>query len=141
MNKNLLIIKEKVREAVPEIMELKFGCEVLISGAGEHIVCDITEMDNVWCIKLDRIRGDVKGIWLARKLLINKPNEILGRPITIEDVFKTINKKYNGDEYATLASNGWIHFGRERAYWDFSKSLDNQSKETLSFFAGLLTNK
>ncbi len=60
------------------------------------------------------------------------------RPVYLHDVLRAIDKEYKGDKFATVASNGWVHFGSKRAFWNLSQPLEAQSPELLAFLAGIL---
>ena len=133
-------IRKACIEANPEIMELKFGCEV------KHLVGD-------------ELLGTVVGTEDTKQILyityaLHYPNKtsvlhwhtenckILGRAIRLTDVLLAIPK--HGLELNSSANflyceyvdgkNEEVHFD-----WNFQKDrLEDQSEETLSFIANLL---
>lgn len=57
--------------------------------------------------------------------------------ITLADVLLAIHKRHK-ENFATVASNGWFHFGGGPCYWNLEKTLEEQREETLKFIADLL---
>jgi hypothetical protein len=124
-------LKSIIQAANPEIMELKFGCEY-IDHKGDTMLYVRTSPNHHYGI-LKRtmsntlfscVRSDVK---------------ILGRPIRLADVLLAIDKRYDGNHFATAASNGWLHFEGIRGFWNLKDdNLDHQSDETKQFLIDLL---
>lgn len=130
----LAFIKEKCIEANGSILDLKFGCEVLL--------WDMT-CTYVGEYKDDMSDAEPKQFFEHFGTLIKGHKElnyeIIGRSITLPDVLLAIEKKYKADQFATIASNGWFHFGRERCFWNLLLPLDGQSEEVWSFLYELLS--
>ena len=140
MNK-LQQLEAKIQEAVPSIMELKFGCEVLV-----QIDDEFREKNVVSKMGVNEIGIDVEGNFHDIEAIKEADFiEILGRPITLEDVLMAIDiskKKtplvvgING-EFSEEIQNGWK--GHET--WKLGSPLQDQSEETIDFLHTLLTNK
>lgn len=89
-------LKAKIVEAVPEIMDLKFGCKIqkIVRCRTQYYIYTITGIAN-------KIIGGVFPLYVktykSKKptLLYLHKNDfiILGRPITLCDVLRAINKK------------------------------------------------
>jgi len=127
------IITKACIVANPEIVELKFGCAVMVSDKyGE---------------RLDII-GSFKPIEEMGELANKKIIETIGRPIRLADVLLAIGKSYdhrargyrvrmNGEaEFEVMGKaidtpQGW--FG-----WNLKETLENQSEPTKKFVAELL---
>lgn len=59
--------------------------------------------------------------------------------ITIAVVLRAIEKKYRGDGFALMSSNGWLSMrGKAHCRWDLEKDYDQQSEETRTFIGKLL---
>jgi hypothetical protein len=133
-------IKKEVREAiiaaVPEIMELKFGCRVRLKSSTENNVHIIIYS---WETESGDRRYGIDGYVIAD--FKEKDFEILGRPITLADVLRAID--------TDLAINDFGYFIRivdceVRDYyygWDLSKPLDGQSDEVWRFLHSVLISK
>lgn len=103
-----------------DVMELKFGCRVLYSKEphepqevtiGSPYIIVGEEVYNPW--NLDE-----------RGYLYN----IIGRPVTLEDILITIDKK---DSHIYVSSN-------DLRNWRLGKPLHEQSEETLQFIKDLI---
>jgi hypothetical protein len=124
-------LKKVIQEANPEIMELKFGCEVIY----EEKKCKYLHHVEGWFDVLLPPNYD-KGI-----LQVTNPKlKILGRPIRLADVLLAL------DELLVKENSG--NRGRtERTmqildYWNLKDdNLDHQSEETKQFLIDLLTPK
>lgn len=148
----LVSITTVVHKEIPEILELKFGCEyrdnkgdtlIFVRSSGNHHYGILKRsMSNTLysCVKSDA--------------------EILGRQITLPDILIAIGKKNNKkyqfgeDQMWCIAENGmffhlrhidtkgerteWPYVKEKRVLWDLTKSLQDQSLETLQFIANLL---
>ncbi|HEA84588.1 MAG TPA: hypothetical protein ENI04_01235 [Candidatus Wildermuthbacteria bacterium] len=126
---NLQKIREACIKANNEIVELKFGCET--EGQYEHFgSTDIKEKGII-------LSGDIKDNLIPVKFYSHreamnvnvKDFEIIGRPIRLADIFladrASLNKKLHTEEILE--------------YWNLTDdNLENQSKETIDFIAGLL---
>lgn len=120
-------LKRVIQEAVPEIMELKFGCEI---GDGEFNFIIYRETKKNFWVKETNARGSIYQFPKPLKISI-----ILGRPIRLADVLLTIKKRsskimqiYVSDQEVATVSR-----------WNLSDdNLDNQSDETKMFLYQLL---
>jgi hypothetical protein len=138
-------VKEKIIEAVPEIMELKFGCYIsgngllnarVVGGSGGYS----PEYD---CIAV--LRSGSRNIELIN--LNENYYEILGRPIQLADVLRAINAKDGNGEFYCIDAQG--DFGEPTpegvamfgVKWDLSKDFDGQSDETKTFIYNILIKK
>lgn len=118
---NLEKLKAKIKELVPEIIELKFGCEVVVDGIAN---------DNPGCENDVVVDSRIKDNQIILRYFGNVSLDnitILGRPITLEDVLYTVvNYPYKN----------WIW--RDRATdkvlenWELLKPLSEQSEETIT---------
>jgi len=128
-------LTEKIIEAVPEIMELKFGCEVIVetSKAGLQQTVITGWMSDgkymTWSFG-EKAEKDIK--------------KILGRPITLEDVLRAIEKNPPIEPFF-VSITGHFHKQFENgdmsstlAKWQLGKPLSEQSPETLQFLERIL---
>lgn len=143
---------DKIREACikanPEIMELKFGCEVKIIKDSENIVPRGQVRDFVFesvnghtiiCTSYDGVSNPKN----PRGVIIHKAGtklKAVGRPIQLADVLLAIqNKKFGQPIYKVggLAKGGSLII--DEVHWKLRSSLEDQSEETLKFISELLT--
>lgn len=150
-------IRQKIVEANPEIMELKFGCWLWMNATNLaqplmklcYINNPIEYPDgNAGCRFIDE-KGNVKFFHDMHEWDItgDEPEydvEIIGRPICLADVLLAASKVK-----LFVASNGGLcqwtedenRYGEMRAFalWNLRKdSLDAQSEECISFLHSLL---
>lgn len=124
---NLEEVKKKIQEVVPEIMELKFGCKFKLKGSN---YIDICTGKNEWGL------NDV---------------EILGRPITLEDVLKAMQSLDDKNPQRHWVINRWGEFlndaegvtplkgfSKVGEKWILGKPLDLQEENTINFLHGIL---
>lgn len=148
MNK-LQFIREKCIDANPEIVELKFGCElyhhnyhknakiyeVRATGNGDIVRYDTDKGHSFYSDEVaeGKIgRNGLKEIWI-----------IIGRPITLSDVLLAMGKT-NNEQRVSMRTDGTIVFVNviteqtENCRWNLKETFENQSKETISFIYGIL---
>jgi hypothetical protein len=112
---------ERVRELLPELKELSFGCEV--EGEYETGFRFISKQvaDKPFYIE----KGES-----CTRFLDEDEVKIIGHPVRLADILRAIDKKYRGDFFATQASNGWFHFGKVRSFYNLADdNLMSQSPE------------
>lgn len=132
--KNYNKLKQIIQEANPEIMELKFGCEIMISEDKKDT--EYIMLSGAFCClkyyvsKIIDIRGMIKNI------------TILGRPIRLADVLLTLGEKYGMDGTGMLLERQYGTSAYDCAgmrTWNLKDdNLDNQTKETKEFLIKLL---
>lgn len=132
---------DKIREACikanPSILDLKFGCEVIVTGIAK---------DNPGCEKDIIIDNRIKDECIMTGYYGNVPlidiEKILGRPIQLADVLLMIDKEHEGCVFVTVSSNGFLKVDglnrTEQPKWNLTKPLEDQSEETLKFISELL---
>ena len=142
---NIEKLKQVIQEANPEIMELKFGCEIKVL------------FDTGNPLPIHKVLGmnDDKTIKTEQYSKLNLQDiKILGRPIRLADVLIAIqkNKEIDRDyEWGVIVSedenlNGSVEIAHYEGkgfisgvYWNLKdNNLDNQSNETKQFLINLL---
>lgn len=145
-------IKEACIKANPEIMELKFGCEVIVnlSYTDKHAMitrCLDTQKQMFQWIELPWQEAGIKPEYCTDKSKM----EILGRPIHLADVLLAIDKT---DDSWSMSCFGYfeqwkVETDKPDIYklyqpnikWNLRKdSLSDQTEQTKQFLAELLTN-
>jgi len=152
-------LRKIIQEAVPEIMELKFGCRVEVKSkrylkptfSTEIVICGYEEYENQDDYIIKGFDDEEQLIFGGKKSCVIK--QILGRPITLVDVLITLEKKGKDilvdnegtfckrDEGVHKTDSGLedgIYPMGYKQDWNLKENLDNQSKETIEFLYNLL---
>ena len=129
-------LHSRIVELIPDIKKLELGCEVIahnrlftytsprLGGDGVHVLTDSNAPDIIE-------RGDI--------------TEIIGRPITLEDVLMAMDKA-NFHESPELTCEGQFayyepelgEFCLTGKWWHLGKPLEQQDEETLLFISKIL---
>ena len=156
---NMQIVREKVIEAVPSIKDLVFGCEVMAFRGEKSYVLGNNSFEgdgqsiqnhSGMSVQADGRKKSKGFLWMydglfARKVSIDGFEiyyEIIGRPITWMDIFKTLSdhkvrwslsafglKVYTSDENGVYENLYQI---------DLLKPLEDLSEEEITMLANLL---
>lgn len=125
-------LKKKIQEANPEIMELKFGCEV-------------EDFSGVW--KVIKIAHNGVLAWNGAGVHYIYKYKILGRPIRLADVLLAMDAKSNTPEGLHFPEENQVQtpalyiIGDVINRWNLKDdNLDNQSQECKDFLINLLVN-
>lgn len=137
MTTTLEKVREKIISLVPEIVELKFGCEILVHGQSDFRSRVLRVNKNGFSL----FRQNRKSIYLPKK---STGYEILGRPITLEDVLRAHCTMFDwfGDrplEYR-IGKTGQYEEQVASIYnlWHLGKPLNEQSEECVEFIGKVL---
>lgn len=127
-------LKKVIQEANPEIMELKFGCEISTDIFPSYpleftVVNKEYKTDVLICVNDD---GEL--IFISFE-----DCEILGRPIRLADVLLAMGQKIS-PQYGLWRQEGfYIWAGNKESLWNVKDdNLDNQLDETKTFLINLL---
>ena len=146
MNK-LQQLEAKIQEAVPDIMKLQLGCKLKVNREDlDSVASDDFEQDYLTVHWYQKGGFDEQDTLFTLELCEWEYEfEILGRPITLEDVLMAIDiskKKtplvvgING-EFSEEIQNGWK--GHET--WKLGSPLQDQSEETIDFLHSLIVKE
>ena len=135
---NLEKVRAKVIEAVPEILELKFGCRVSFQRyPGKIVYGTIANKTRQFNVLID-----------GRLTPETHPKEIftiIGRPITLADVLRAMKKKQSFWLEKSVCgfpefkkSIGAFVEGEEKDTWNLAEDLDHQSEETIKSLVDIL---
>ena len=147
--KYLKELTKKIQEEIPEIMELKFGCRVIRKIGNQYDSLII-----LW--KSESLIGSNKGE-TSYNCTINSKNgpsgmtsisnnylgEIIGRPITLEDVLIVLdlrNKCSKFNESNRQVCWCLYNIGKLIMIWIPNKPLNEQPQETITFLNNLIQN-
>lgn len=139
---------EAIVKAMPEIMELKFGCLVKMHDEISEfiqenpLVCMQCECTSGVHLKMPNQAGSMSPQSFC-KHRFEEWFEILGRPITLEDVLMAIQETEKWNEVSVCLDNGLgiaLFYGDNlpNNEWLLGKPLSEQSPETISFLHSLL---
>lgn len=123
-------IREVVVKAVPEIMELKFGCDVVVALRGKE------NIGHRLGTKITSLMSH--GAWMTLSFGEYEEHEmtILGLPVTLEDVLRAMHI----GEFATRESAEieGMYIQTLCLMWNLGQPLDSQSDETIAFLNKIL---
>lgn len=149
-------IKAKIQELCPDLMELKFGCEIhrifwykseadKKAGKIDWMETGHYEDGRRGTIIKDLRKSDYLPMWIdfGDQLEFNiGPDdivsfEILGRPITLADVLRAIMKaNFDGNQYDAMCSQQCVDTCR---LWILdTDNYDGQTRETQKFIGSIL---
>ena len=153
---HLETITKAVHKAVPEILELKFGCELLREEhPGRHykVIEDLgwgANTNKIWINSVPFGSMDLPRE-IEKDIITDRNGEkwrILGRPIRLADILETIEKTLEDCvvntqghllELKSQTETGLITHEGTGIYWNLlNDDLTQQSPETLEFLAKLL---
>ncbi len=131
-------LKEVIQAANPEIMELKFGCELKYPGYQTATICG--QQLNCWKVWCERQDEAAFKVVTPVQLEFSTVIHILGRPIRLSDVLVACNIKFKDEEeLRSLWFIGKIRLILE--YWSLiDDNLDHQNDECKKFLIDLLVN-
>ena len=138
---NIDKLKQVIQEANPEIMELKFGCEIdLIGMVGIDRIIYVSKLKEGYsaCYKEDMAIHTFPDFGLV------SDDKILGRPIRLADVLMAMGaeKRFAYDSDRTTSCNHRCGQDILLDGWRLKdNNLDNQSDETKQFLIDLLVKK
>ena len=130
----LQLIREKCIEANPEIVELKFGCEVTIGTKQIFFVVGIMPSGAPVTVKKEGAYDSTKqGVNVEK---INGKIKIIGRPLRLADVLLIM-------EHTTVRDDGAFFTNNERhpIHWNLKETFENQSEELYDFIYKILKEK
>ena len=142
---------KRIQKLVPSVMELEFGCEVVLYSeeySKNRRILKVLDKRNV--VGVDTIvevcENNSNGVSHISYVAKNEL-KILGKPITLAVVLRAVGKQLDEDAWEiALNSNGefikdWGESRHETTgdFWNLSKdNFNDQSEETKSFIGGLL---
>ena len=135
---HLAELTEIIQKAVPEVMELKFGCKIQYKIQLGRII----DTDEQTHIRIE-FMGYIKHVTKAM-IEYDTTIKILGRDIQLADVLRAIGEYYlvtGSGEFAKNVSSDVRKGAFEYCNtppWNLGKSLHEQSEETISFLWSIL---
>lgn len=136
-------VKQKIHELCPDVLELKFGCEVLWKMADE----------TAFLTGLTYTVGDsfgsipAKKFWVTHKPIKgvdsfsegSKEWQVLGSPLTLAVVLRAMEKSNDGFALKLHTIHDSFFFQENTPAWNLEHdTYDQQSEETKAFIGSLL---
>lgn len=131
---------EAVRRACvranPEIVELKFGCDIVDENKHRYTFLHFSPMQ---LAAMDFTTANVFDGEVVRGITFRiSKTKIIGRPVRLADVLLAIEKKDAGYGEEEWMLNRMM-FGSDK--WNLLKDMEDQSDETLEFISRMLNDK
>lgn len=127
-------IKQRIIELVPEIMELKFGCQVLFKDIVFNYVCRGKEGRSP-TLMLITPDGERATVVIAE--MEKMKYEILGRPIQLADVLLALQSQTKWDVFV-MKNGNIVAMGESSVRWNLLETYDNQTQDVKNFIGRLL---
>lgn len=134
-------IKEIIIKSNPEIVELKFGCEVTMGNKQIFFIVGRMPNGDPITVKKEGAYDPTKQGADVEK--IDGKIQAIGRHIRLADVLLAVNDRYSFD------GGGWVLYKQEgkswlgkgkKMFWNLKDdNLDNQSEECIDFIYSILT--
>ena len=144
MKSKLQQLREAIIKEIPEIVELKMGCEIIKNKKKSKVY--YCSENWVYYINLDNLHCQ----YSVGKTLLVETFKIIGRKITLADVLRVLEKKTKGkvrlefflDDTKIVCYKGSEHIEgneyEEFFTWVLSKTLSNQLKPTIDFLSKII---
>lgn len=136
-------LKKIIQEAVPEIMELKFGCEIVYPGYQKATICG--QQLNTYRVYCEQRNYCAFKMISDKELDLSLVHQILGRPIRLADVLMAIplmelQTLIPASEEMPTGCSRLEHIVHN--LWRLNDdNLDKQSPECIKFLTELLTKQ
>lgn len=143
-------LEKIIREACPETMDLKFGCQLKIQDGSKYRYCRYFTGSNredgeLFFVDIDQV-GSEDGYSYVEDFEENVDKEaILGSPLGLEHVLRAIEKSKHsghGGPHLAVATCGTFvsqtNWDTGIAY-DLTKPLSEQSEETIEYLLKILS--
>lgn len=135
----------KIRELVPRLKRLSFGCKVFRDKfEGEGVVLEKTGTEDCYTARaaFSGLLGFSSNFIKVLKL---RHDDIIGHPITLDDVFEAFFISKVQLECIEYYSRGIriSHYSKENGFidkfWEYGKPFSEQPEETQQFISDLLS--
>lgn len=133
MSKSLEELTNKIKKAIPEIEELKFGCHILLNGFSDVEKSIITTVSLSLINTIDYIVDAEDNWWCDGQYKYEDIREILGRPITVLD-FLMASSKIDSNRPLALSEDGEVMFYLESSsdiIWPLTLTLNQLDEKTV----------
>lgn len=129
-------IKQRIQQLIPEVMELKFGCEFWANVIAEdedtwREILFVNVSERMYDDTL--ILGRIKGNWETCHIPKQNVMEILGSSITFAVVLRAIASTWKAINQRERKNIELLIF-----VWNLTKDYDDQSQETRDFIGSLI---
>ena len=132
MNKDHTATEERIRELVPRLKELTFGCQIQGIGGDEYVINE-TQLDTYVCDNsFEFLFTDCSNVYESKK---KEDFKIIGHPITLEDVLDAVHQCEKEHDF------DWEDVIMEILNrWQFGKDFSQQTEEAKEFITALFNN-
>ena len=144
-------LKKVIQKANPEIMELKFGCEVECNykwkdkyeyfGLGKRgfVLNDDVTLIDVY-LEPNQLQSGHRAVKTSFIFYNKDKFKILGRPITLADVLIACGEEKEVNIWNFRNNEALIRIPGNNCVWNLKENLDGQSDETLKFLTDILVD-
>ena len=141
MTTTLERVRAAVIKAVPEIVELKFGCELFIQNYMASVNLLEDRRGRCWIPENGEPNSDFMALGGSLTYFDEKHiKEIIGRDITLADVLRTIESEGRTGFAVYQGGQIWLGGRYTMLSWNLSLPLHLQSEETLTFLGSILNH-
>ena len=136
-------IEERIRELVPELQELKFGCEVRLGLLG-YILNRKNYHKNWLCYPINE-ENDHQCLISQEEIDLDKTFTIIGSPIHLEHILMAIEKVDSGNQVRVFTNGmffgdiGDIKWGGHLVKYDLSKDFNHQEESVYNDIWDIIT--
>ncbi len=145
-------LEKRIRELVPSLQELSFGCEFIYYEEEEYTGGNTFEVKDVVVKVVGKRTVDdsiyIKGVKTEYEFDSERDFKILGHPIQLHHVLQAVGKGRKDTAYKNVVTVGddgliWEELGKEGSVkcvgnWDLTKPLSGQSEEVVTFLNEIL---
>lgn len=128
-------LTNKIKKIIPEIEELEFGCKVQLKediSNGKIKYYSIVKREHNSYQLYNSRKGSI--FWKTEQNFY----KIIGRPITLEDILRCLEKSLNSSYQIRDTGEILIMGIPSDIYWKLGKPLDEQSEETIKELNNLI---
>ena len=128
-------LTNKIKKILPEIEHLKFGCKIGIKCSDSYKIAVISDLEFYYgkTFTAKQIEDKEKHFyWTFDIKDLGKDFEIIGRPITLEDVLRCLEIKPS-NVVLSVWCDGTMRISNGEIFldWQLGKPLHEQSEETI----------
>ncbi len=145
-------VRDAIVEVIPDIMDVKFGCRIRSKIQGYGVIEGKAarqrgeKEDTFVCMPADSVKRNTLGSFFCPM----SGMKVLGRPITLEDVLRAMDKNDNAEGVSVnrdgrfvnilydVSEQKEIYNDKNYPYWRLGKPLHDQSNECIEFLASVL---
>ena len=128
-------LEQKIRELVPSLMKLSFGCEVMAHGYSATLL--EWEDDDGFIV--------MNEFGLSNRFYVRKDEvqEIIGHPIHLEHVLWSVGEEVANNRLKIDVNGNGLYFtkGGDAVFYEFNKPFTEQPPELYKFLSDILIDE